>query len=123
MIYNGSKEKSSVINKHRKSKNTILIGPTLMEGVDLPDDDCRFIIIMKVPYPNMGDKLVSAKMKLFPTWYNSKTSNMIIQGIGRGVRNPKDWCKTYILDGCFYSLYTNTKEQYAPELQERIQFH
>lgn len=123
LIYNGSKEKSSVINKHRRSKNTILIGPTLMEGVDLPDDDCRFIIIMKVPYPNMGDKLVSAKMKLFPTWYNSKTSNMIIQGIGRGVRNPKDWCKTYILDGCFYSLYTNTKEQYAQELQERINFH
>ena len=123
LMYSGSKEKSSVISKHRKSKNTILVGPTLMEGVDLPDDDCRFIIIMKMPYPNIKDKLVSAKMKLFPTWYNSKTSNMIIQGIGRGVRNAKDWCKTYILDGCFYSLYTNTKEQYAPELQERIHFH
>ena len=123
LIYNGSKEKSSVINKHRRSKNTILIGPTLMEGVDLPDDDCRFIIIMKMPYPSLADKLVSAKIKLFPTWYNSKTSNMIIQGIGRGVRNAKDWCKTYILDGCFYNLYTSTKDQYAPELQERIHIH
>ena len=59
-------------------------------------------------------------MKLFPLWYNSKTSNIIIQGIGRGVRNENDYCTTYILDACFYSLYINTKDQYSPELQNRI---
>jgi Rad3-related DNA helicase len=68
----------------------------------------------------MGDILVKEKMKLFPLWYNSKTSNIIIQGIGRGVRNENDYCTTYILDACFYSLYINTKDQYSPELQNRI---
>ena len=62
-------------------------------------------------------------MKLCPLWYNSKTSNTIIQGIGRGVRNDKDYCTTYILDGCFYNLYVNTKEQYAEELQNRIKMY
>lgn len=120
LLYDGSKHKIDVINEHKMSQNTILVGPTLCEGVDLPDDDCRFITILKVPYPSMGDILVKEKMKLFPLWYNSKTSNIIIQGIGRGVRNENDYCTTYILDACFYSLYINTKDQYSPELQNRI---
>ncbi len=123
LLYDGSKDKISVIRKHKYSEDTILVGPTLCEGVDLPDDLCRFIVILKVPYPSMQDKYVTEKMKLFPLWYNSKTSNTIIQGIGRGVRNDKDYCTTYILDGCFYNLYVNTKEQYAEELQNRIKMY
>ena len=71
-------------------------------------------------YPNLKDKLVNEKIKLFPLWYESKTSNSIIQGIGRGVRNKNDYCTTYILDACFYKLYIDTKSQYSKELQERI---
>lgn len=120
LLYNGSKEKIDIINKHKMSKDTILVGPTLAEGIDLPDDLCRFIIIMKVPYPNIKEKYVKAKIEMFPLWYNSKTSNAIIQGIGRGVRNASDYCETYILDACFYNLYINTKDQYSKELQNRI---
>jgi Rad3-related DNA helicase len=123
LLYDGSKDKIAVIRKHKYSDDTILVGPTLCEGVDLPDDLCRFIVILKMPYPSMKDKYVTEKMKLFPLWYNSKTSNSIIQGIGRGVRNDKDYCTTYILDGCFYNLYVNTKEQYSDELQKRIKMY
>ena len=120
LLYNGSSEKNVMIQLHRASKNTILVGPTLNEGVDLPGDDCRFIIIMKVPYPSLANKLVKVKTKLFPLWYNSTTSNQIIQGIGRGVRYDGDWCVTYILDACFMSLYKSTIDQYPTELQQRI---
>ena len=61
-------------------------------------------------------------MKLFPLWYNSTTSNTIIQGIGRGNRFKEDYCTTYILDACFLGLYHSTKNQYSPELQNRIRF-
>lgn len=120
LYYNGSREKSDVITMHELSKDTILIGPTLNEGIDLPGDKCRFILILKVPYPQLKDRLVNAKMKLFPLWYNYTTSNMIIQGIGRGNRFKDDWCITYIFDSCFFGLYTHTKEQYPKELQDRI---
>lgn len=120
LLYNGSREKNTMINIHKISENTILVGPTLNTGVDLPGDDCRFIIILKVPFPSMADKLVKEKIKLFPLWYNSATSNEIIQGIGRGVRYDGDWCVTYILDACFWQLYLSTKDQYSEELQKRI---
>lgn len=120
LVYNGSREKNSMVAIHKMSPDTILVGPTLNTGVDLPGDECRFIIILKVPYPSMADKLVKEKIKLFPLWYNSATSNEIIQGIGRGVRYDGDWCVTYILDACFWNLYVSTKDQYPKELQDRI---
>ena len=120
LIYNNSNEKSDFIEIHKKSHNTILVGPSLSEGIDLPGDLCRFIIILKVPYASLGDKLVKAKMELFPDWYKSDASNNIIQGIGRGNRSKDDWCLTYIMDACWGFLFLNTKEQYAPELQARI---
>ena len=120
LIYNGSREKNTMIKIHQMSSNTILVGPTLNEGIDLPGDECRFIIILKVPYPNLGDRYVKEKIKYYPLWYNSSTSNEIIQGIGRGIRYNGDWCVTYIFDACFWNLYNSTLEQYSPELQERI---
>ena len=105
LLYNGSREKTTCIKIHEISDNTILVGPSLNEGIDLPGDRCRFIIIMKVPYPSLADRLVKEKIKLFPLWYNSTTSNEIIQGIGRGVRFNGDWCVSYILDACFWKLY------------------
>lgn len=122
LLYNGNKEKTSMINLHKISKDTILVGPTLNEGIDLPGDECRFIIIMKMPYPSLGDRYVKEKIKYFPLWYNSHTSNEIIQGIGRGIRYDGDWCVTYIFDACFYNLYNSTIDQYPHELQERINF-
>ena len=61
-------------------------------------------------------------MKVFPTWYKSKTSNTVIQGIGRGNRYKEDWCVTYILDGCFKDLLLSTKSQYSNEMKKRIKF-
>lgn len=123
LYYNGSHEKISNVTIHKMSTNTILIGPTLNEGIDLPGDQCRFIMILKVPYPQMKDRLVEAKMNLFPTWYNYTTSNLIIQGIGRGNRFKDDWCITYIFDACFYNLFLTTKEQYPKELQDRLRIY
>lgn len=119
-LYGSAKEKEELIDKFKNSKNGILLGPTLVEGIDLPNDYCRFIIIMKVPYPNMGSKLVKTKKELFPLWYSSAASNLVIQGIGRGVRNENDYCSTYILDGNFSNLYYKTLDQYPKHLQERM---
>ena len=119
-LYNNSQEKSWMIEMHKATDDSVIIGPTLVEGVDLPGDFLRFIIIAKIPFPNLTDKLVKAKMKLFPQWYASETANSIIQGIGRGNRSVDDWCVTYIIDGCFPNLYYQTRKQFPPELQKRM---
>ena len=121
-MYTTSKDKNDTIKYYKRKKNNVLIGPTLIEGVDLPDDYCRFIIIVKVPYPNISSKSVELKKELFPLWYESVTSNLIIQNIGRGVRNENDYCETFILDGCFQRLYESTRDQFPIEIQQRIKY-
>lgn len=122
-MYSDSRDKQIAMSQYKMDPRGILIGPTLIEGIDLPDNLCRYIIIAKVPYPNLGDKLVNAKKDLFPKWYQSETANSIIQGIGRGVRNPEDWCYTFILDACFLDLYRNNKNQFGNEFSKRLKIH
>lgn len=104
LIYTDSKDKEEQLESFVNSKDKILIGPSLLEGIDLKNDLCRFIIVMKIPYPSLGDKFVEKKFKSNPQWYMWKTTNALIQGIGRGVRNENDWCETYILDGTFDNI-------------------
>ena len=91
ILYNNAKQKEEIIQTYIYKDDAVLIGPTLIEGIDLPNDLCRFNILMKVPYPNIKSKLIQKKMEVFPLWYDSTTSNDIIQGIGRGVRNENDY--------------------------------
>lgn len=124
LLYNDSSEKRDIIYKHQQSrKSTILIGPTLNEGIDLPGDLCKFIIITKIPYPYMGDKLVKAKIDLFPSWYDNETQRVLVQGIGRGNRFKEDSCKTYILDGCFAGFYAKTHQNWPDFIKKRIKFY
>lgn len=124
LLYNDSKDKHHILEQHINSKiPTILIGPTLSEGVDMPGDLCRFLIIMKMPYPYLGDDLVKAKIRLFPYWYNFTTTKTIIQSIGRGNRFKDDWCKTYILDSAFIKFYNENKWMFPVEIQKRMRFY
>lgn len=120
-LYNDSKEKQDLLDYHKNTDmDSILIGPTLNEGIDMPGDECRFIIMLKVPYPFLGDKLVKAKANIYKGWYTNETLRVIQQAIGRGNRYKEDWCHTYILDGCFTKLYNETKESWPVETRNRI---
>lgn len=83
----------------------LLISPSVTEGLDLKDELARFNIIVKVPYPFLGDAWVKRRMELSSSWYTRQAMIGIIQACGRAVRGPKDWAFTYILDSSFESLY------------------
>ncbi|BAV39279.1 ATP-dependent helicase [Tenacibaculum phage pT24] len=93
--------------EHAGWSNRILVGASLLEGVDLKGDLCRFNIFMKVPYLSLGDTLVRRKMNRIKTWYGWQTMISFLQGIGRGVRAKDDWCVTYLLDGSFKGFFYN----------------
>jgi len=119
ITYDMAKERGGAIDLFNKTEGKILLGPSLLEGLDLKDDKSRFQIFFKVPYPSLGDPLVKAKMKTFPGWYDWKTGIAIQQGAGRSIRSKDDWAVTYILDACFRSLI-NKKGSFPPSFEERI---
>jgi ATP-dependent DNA helicase DinG len=119
MDYDNSKEKNDLLELFKQKEEAVFMGPSLLEGLDLKDDVSRFQIFFKVPYPNLGDPLIKAKMNTMPNWYDWKTGITIMQGVGRSVRNEDDWAVTYILDACFLSLI-NKPELFPPSFVERV---
>jgi len=119
-VYKGTEEKMDSLKKFIDTPGNILIGPSLLEGLDLKDDKSRLQIFLKVPYPNLGDKYVSEKMKYSKGWYSWKTCTSILQGIGRSVRSEEDWAITYFLDGCLTDLITRSADNFPDEFLERI---
>ncbi|HWU39380.1 MAG TPA: helicase C-terminal domain-containing protein, partial [Candidatus Acidoferrum sp.] len=98
--HNGS-DKDRALEAFRGSRDGVFVSPSSMRGVDLPDDDCRFIIISKAPFQSLGDKLVSSRVYgsgLGAFWYRAIAAQDIVQASGRGVRHAGDYCTTYLLD-------------------------
>lgn len=87
---------------------SVLISPSITEGLDLVGDLGRFAIIVKVPFPSLADKWIKRRMEMSPKWYQRKALTGIIQGGGRVVRSDKDSGNVYLLDGSFGYLYSNS---------------
>ncbi|HYE93411.1 MAG TPA: helicase C-terminal domain-containing protein, partial [Terriglobales bacterium] len=62
-----SEAKLRALEHHRASPlPTVLLSPSLREGVDLPDDFLRFQIVTKMPYPDLGDPWTAARQARDP---------------------------------------------------------
>jgi len=119
--YTESRHKKMAIEAFKSNPSSILIGPSILEGLDLKDDISRFQVFFKVPYPSLGDPLIKAKMQHQPGWYQWKTGVSIQQGVGRSVRSENDWAITYILDACFESLILSPNF-FPPSFTNRVKF-
>lgn len=105
ITYFSSSEKAEAIERFKESKNGILVGPSLLEGLSFDDDLSRFQVFFKVPFPNVSDEFMKRLLETYPEKYMAKTANNIIQGTGRSVRSKEDWAITYIIDSCFDQLF------------------
>ncbi|HEV8474539.1 MAG TPA: helicase C-terminal domain-containing protein [Methylomirabilota bacterium] len=97
-----SEAKPAALERHRASPApTVLVSPSLREGVDLPDDFLRFQIVTKMPYPDLGDPWTAARRTRDPRWYGVETAKALVQAYGRSCRHAEDHGVTYVLDAQF----------------------
>lgn len=121
LIYHSSEDRDEALERHKGSdKPTILLSPSMTEGVDLRDDLSRFQIICKIPYPYLGDKLIRKKMNKWKWWYPLQTAKTIIQSIGRSVRSKDDHATTYILDEDWDRFYRINRQFFPEDFHETI---
>lgn len=100
-----------VLQQHLESPEpTVLVSPSMTEGVDLKNDLARWQIVAKIPYPNLGDAWVRARKDLDGRWYNWLTVLSIIQASGRVVRSETDWATTYIFDKDLELVLKNSRK-------------
>lgn len=108
LLFHNSYNREEFLDLHINSEyETVLVSPSMINGIDLKDDLSRFQIILKVPFPNLASKKVKKRLEINPDWYYWKTTVDILQAYGRSIRNEEDWAETYILDECFDQILKN----------------
>ncbi len=102
--------KKRALQSYGKGPGSVLISPAMARGADFKDDLCRVQIILKVPFPYLGDKQISARLHGTHDgriWYSMQTVRELVQMTGRNVRSKTDWGINYILDTQFQNLWAN----------------
>ena len=118
LLEHDSKNRDKILKKHIKIKKpSVLLSPSMEEGVNLKDNISRFQIICKIPYPFLGDRLVKERMMKWKWWYSFETIKKIVQSIGRSIRSKTDHAKTYILDSCWETFYFQNKNNFPNDFQ------
>ena len=121
ILIHDSTNREEVLKRHiRGSEPTVLLSPSMTEGVDLVDDASRFQIICKIPYPYLGDKLVKKRMNKWKWWYSLQTTKTIVQSVGRSIRSEEDFAVTYILDSDFSKFYYRNTYLFPESFRESM---
>lgn len=119
---------SQGIKSIKSRKNGLYVFVNRYDGIDLPDDACRIIVVDGLPnISNMNDKYEQEVVRRSERIQREQIQR-IEQGMGRGVRSSNDYCLVYLLgnqltnilysdDG--YEFFSNaTKAQF--ELSEKM---
>lgn len=116
LLTHTSVDRDAVLKKHYESAEpTVLLSPSMMEGVNLADDASRFQVLCKVPFPYLGDEVVKKRMSRDKIWYSYQTVKTVVQALGRSIRNKEDYAVSYILDSDWERFYHNNKSMFPDE--------
>ncbi|MDD5973062.1 MAG: helicase C-terminal domain-containing protein, partial [Spirochaetales bacterium] len=108
LIQNGELSRSQLLKRFRDDKDSVLFATqSFWEGVDIPGDSLRLLILTKLPYPQVNEPLFKSRCEKLESEGESSfmmlsVPSMIMklkQGLGRLIRSKDDKGVAYILDG------------------------
>ena len=116
LAYTNAQERDQAVERFAATGG-VLLAPSLDRGLDLPDDLCRVVVVAKVPFPALGDRQVSERLRRpgGQVWYGVQVARSLVQMTGRGVRHENDWATTFILDKQFPRWYREAGRKLLPD--------
>lgn len=121
LVIHNSDNREEMIEFHISSPDpTVLVSPSMTEGVDLADDASRFQILCKVPFPYLGDKVIQLRKDKIFGWYQCQTARTVIQAFGRSVRNINDHATSYILDSDWERFFRTNRSMFPDEFSAAL---
>lgn len=111
----------SLLKTHTESSDaTVMVSPSMTHGIDLKGKLGEFQVIVKAPYPPLGDPRVKKKFEADPQWYMNQMLSTLIQASGRCNRVQEDEAITYILDANATDAIIKNKDKLPKYFLERI---
>jgi Rad3-related DNA helicase len=121
LIFHDSSNKDEQLKLHFNSEDpVVLVSPSVGIGVSFDNDNARFQIICKMPYPSLASQKNKLRMKNNPDWYSYRSVALLCQIVGRPVRSETDYADTIIIDGSFGDVMKYSSNFIPDYIQEAI---
>jgi ATP-dependent DNA helicase DinG len=94
-----------------ESRGQVFVSVAFGEGQDWKYEICEAQILLKVPFPDLGDKRIARRLEMgHRNWYQNQALLEVIQAYGRAIRAEDDKARFYIIDGSFTRLAHECRE-------------
>ncbi len=123
VLCQGDDATSTLVRAFAEDEATCLFGTlSLWQGVDVPGDACRLVVIDRIPFPRPDDPLTTARQEAvarvggnaFMTVVATQAALLLAQGVGRLVRSGTDRGVVAVLDSRLATA------RYAPFLRASL---
>jgi Rad3-related DNA helicase len=105
LIIHTRRDREERLREWMQSRGKVFVSVAFNEGQDWKYDVCDAQILLKVPFPDLGDKRVKKRLDMgHQQWYNNQAMLEVIQAYGRAVRAEDDKARFYVIDGSFPRL-------------------
>jgi Rad3-related DNA helicase len=105
LIIHTRRDREERLREWMQSRGKVFVSVAFNEGQDWKYDVCDAQILLKVPFPDLGDKRVKRRLDMgHQQWYNNQAMMEVIQAYGRAVRAEDDKARFYVIDGSFQRL-------------------
>ena len=115
LIVHTGGDREEKLQEWMRSRGKVFVSVAFNEGQDWKYDICQAQILLKAPFPDIGDRRVKRRLELgHHQWYRNQAMLEVIQAYGRAVRAEDDAAKFYVVDGSCIELIKNTW-QFIPD--------
>ena len=113
---------STIESLKKKEFSKLVVINNRYDGIDLPDEACRVLILDSMPFFKSLADCYEEKCRPSSEVINKKLAQRIEQGLGRGVRGEKDYCAILIIgsDLVKFMRSKSTKKYFSLQTQKQI---
>ena len=123
LVHTRDQDRTKLIKMFKESSLPVwLISPSIAHGESFDYDLARAQVILKMPFPDMGNQVIRVRMKEMKEYYDYKTMQELWQMCGRVVRSESDVAKSYILDQKFEDLIDKHPNLVPKYIRPAIEF-
>ena len=98
----------------------VLVSPSVTTGWDFPEQECEYIVVGKVPYPDTRGALIQARMADNRDWAAQLAMETLVQETGRGTRSADDKCQVLVVDDAWRWWWPKYRHFAPAWFQERV---
>ena len=121
MYLHTSQNTQAVVEQFKRaSAPAVLVSPSVTTGWDFPGDECRYIVVGKLPFPDSRGAIVKARQAEDQSYSSMLAMQALVQSAGRGTRSADDTCQVLVVDDTWQWWWPRNRHMAPGWFRERV---